>query len=361
MKFVISLLFFCTSMCALVSTGLIFGNALNSKEQVYVANKSDNVDRYSNTLTYKMIDFDVSNGISVNNNDEKSKNNVSLYFDDVVSQCAELSIELFLSCANRVLSDHFHYIPSVTVSNSYVFNQSDCDLNSYLLYDIANIMGFNVSIVYSPFHAFISWDNMKGKREYWETTTENNTGQKADLSAPVYRKTLDKTYYNPVDANEVFLVYQALVWDLATDYSYMDSFKSSTTNALITDAYFNYVQREGLLTHQDIEKIKVLLDYDVESTDKKILLSKWYFDQKEIDKSDYYLSMVKPKDCYDGCVWLRRNINLIDSFLLLPYGNFSEVVSTFNGDNSLFSYFVFLLSVVFLLFFILCSLLYRKT
>lgn len=296
---VLTFLFGGFQFCAIFEPEL---NKLNVSEIKY-----DSTDEaiHKNTLAFKMIDLDLSRGITSRDTAIKAKQNVAFFFKTATNECSGKQGKELALCANNVLGEYFYYSPSDEVSNNYAKQQSDCDLNSYLLYDFLNAKGVKTHILYSPGHAFISVMDKAGGVVNIETTKNNNKGGEAMMNDDLYAKTNDSYYYTPILGDEAFTVYQALMYHLSTDKNYIESLPNVKINPIMSDFYYRHLQLSKKISPSDMDDVKRLLENDGASTEKRLIIADWYLSQGKKDEAKSYIRMINNPLCYEECVMLK--------------------------------------------------------
>lgn len=338
-----------------VQIPMIFMTNINKLDVTAINHPRMDVDQYKNTLTFKMIDFDVSKGIASHNDAIKAKSNVAYFFNSVIHNCSKSTGKDLALCANKILGKYFYYTQSAETSNNYAKQQSDCDLNAYLLYDALNFMGVETYISYSPGHAFISLVDNDRKLINIETTHANNNGKLADMRESLYVKTNHKYYYAPKTGDDAFAVYQALVYHLSTDKNYIENLPNLKTNPIVSDFYYRHLQLSGKLSSSDVNELKHLLESDRASTEKKIIIANWYLSQGQDGEARKYVGMIDNSSCDDECVTLKISLKEWPSFIESAYKIYLTMAKANATEKNfiLFLFFIaFLLSTVVYVFLI---------
>lgn len=309
------------------------------------------VKRFEGTLSFDMLNFDFQQGIASAEVVKSAKHNIAFYFDQVREQCRSVQGEDFFLCANRILGKYFYYTPSTELSNNLAKQQSDCDLNSYLLYDVARLAGLDAYIVYAPNHAFIGWRSENGI-QFLETTTGNNTGSRADLSKAFYQKSLDRSYYTLEKREHVFTIYQALVSQLSKDRSYVGLLPNSHENTLIYNAQFSYKLENGDFTEEDAAYLQAKLRTDITSTSKKLMLAQWFKELKKFEEMKSILDTISLDSCERSCVAMKRELSALENIILAPFSYYDRYAASKEVDISLKDYLT-VLGTVFCVFVVL--------
>jgi len=262
--------------------------------------------KYESTLTYRMVRFDVENGIADIQAANKARVNIGAYFQWVDEQCLQYQqVRDFLLCANQVVGEHFDYEVSEDVSNSYARQRSDCDLNAFLIVDVARMHGFDPYMMYSPGHAFITWTGRDGEVYYLETTKNDNRGKLADINDAFYVRSLDGTYYTRYGADAVLSIYKALVYRLSANKAYIVGlYNALPGNSLVADSYYEYLMIHNRIGPDEIADIIERLKTDPTSETLSLILASWYVEQGDTGRALSALGALPPRFCTSDCIWL---------------------------------------------------------
>ncbi|PYZ79201.1 hypothetical protein DNK65_13545 [Citrobacter koseri] len=269
-------------------------------------------------LTHRMVKFDESNGLISEKEAQIAYGNINNYLKKVKDRCnTGNKIEEFLQCANNALGEDFYYKSAGSVGKGYTNHHSDCDSNVYLLFDAARVFNKNIDIVYAPRHAFISFhDEENGINRYWETTTNENRGQLANLTQPLYRKTFNDFYYSPIEeglAEKIYPILTLSYVDAAKRESIIDSLdKTLSNNPLLLDQYYSQLEKNKELTEEKIENLNNLIQNDISAIDKRIILSRYYLNKNDIDKAKSIMSQIDDKECDLSCMEVRKQLSNVD-------------------------------------------------
>lgn len=266
-------------------------------------------------LTHRLINFDRRAGIASEKNANLAYGNTLNWLSDVGKYCDKaLSNKDYLACANHLLGSHFYYSPVQAVSDGWAEHYSDCDLNAYLLIDAMHAAGREAEIVYAPHHAFISYRDEKTHEPlYWETTSQYNTGQAADLRLDLYRKTPSRFYYTPESAAYAENIYPALVIDRIPSEERRKALLISLRqqfpdNPVVQDAWF---EQKTVITRDDALSLNSQLKTDITSVSKRILLIRYFSNHLEEGKARQLLSEISDEDCDDTCLKLKSQRSVI--------------------------------------------------
>ncbi|HGJ5857366.1 hypothetical protein QE210_19345 (plasmid) [Arsenophonus nasoniae] len=315
--FVISGFLFCFSYF------LLFGQLYD-----YDNNKKDFFSRYANTtprsfydnqyLTHRLINMDFTYGITNKENFDKALRNVNRFLEEVNTHCiyqrSDEGTANYLNCANKVLHDNFYYTPSLEVSNNYAINRSDCDTNTYLMMDAMKLKGIESFIVYAPGHAFLAWKDKFGNFNYRETTSNNNTGEVADLTkSSLYQKAFDKSLYTPMSAEQAEKVYHSLIYDKSGGRVDIDAlYKENKNNAFVSDQYFDVKNKQDKIRKLDVEYLLSLLNTDFTSTTKKMIVVNYFINNNQPDQATKILSTIPLDDCERDCFLASVTLNKLN-------------------------------------------------
>ena len=264
-------------------------------------------------MTHRLILWDEKQGVA---NDVMAANaygNVSRFLTETASACNSEQKNIdFLSCANNVLARNFYYKASNPVAPAWSQQYSDCDLNVYLMLDAMERAGKKGSIVYAPGHAFLAFkDEITGEWLYWETTWNYNRGKQADLSDTFYRMTPQHFYYTPMSSASAEQLYPSLILrEAGTDKS--DAILSHLLqlypdNPLLTDRYFRY---KKVINDIDAKKIEDLINTDITSSDKLVILARYFIDNGQESKAASYLNRIADDECDMMCLRLKQHFSL---------------------------------------------------
>lgn len=257
-------------------------------------------------LTNRLIKMDLDYGITTQETMRNALSNVSHYLKSVNATCpwqnTDKGTAAYVACANERLHDNFYYTPSVEVSNNYAIHRSDCDTNTYLMIDAMRMKGMEGYIVYAPGHAFLAWKDSFGNYNYQETTSYNNKGKPADLSIDWYTKTIDKSYYSPVNAQMAEQIYNALIYDKSKGRVNIDTlYSKNKENTFISDWYFYSRDKQHKITKSDAQLMLSLLHTDFTSTDKKMAVLHYLMRNKQKDKALVMLDTIPADKCGREC------------------------------------------------------------
>lgn len=257
-------------------------------------------------LTHRLIKMDLDYGITTQETMRNALSNVSQYLKSVNATCpwqnTDEGTAAYVACANERLHDNFYYTPSVEVSNNYAIHRSDCDTNTYLMIDAMRMKGMEGYIVYAPGHAFLAWKDSFSNYNYQETTSYNNKGEPADLSIDWYTKTIDKSYYTPVNAPMAEQIYNALIYKKSKGRVNIDTlYSKNKENAFIADWYFYARDKQHKTTKTDAQLMLSLLHTDFTSTDKKMAVLNYLMRNKHKDKALVMLDNIPADKCGSEC------------------------------------------------------------
>lgn len=335
-----------------------------TSSSVIMINVEDDNNKFRDkgALSYQFIDIDNRRGITSVDDADRAKKIISFYFEKTSQECSIFtSTEAFLLCANNVLGDYFSYKVSVSLSGGANQQVSDCDTNSYLLYDIARMFGHEVFVVYSPGHAFISWKE-RSDYLYLETTGNNNHGSLANMEDAFYKQTLDPFYYLPYSENQLLSIYESIVFLDVSDNerNYIFENDDFLNNPFGLQSFFYQKNVNGKIKELDIKKMESDIDKGLIANSYIYILSEWYFYRGNIEKSHDYLAKIKGEDCSLYCVGIQEKVDMLsDFFPLTLYQLYAEYADTKNIDITK-RYFNFLVFTVCLLITTLIFLKKRK-
>lgn len=315
----ISLLYFISTAIMLLWSQIDYYKNINERIQTAFSSEPGSPEPDMTLMTHRMITSDIQSGIVTPENVKRAFSHTNGYFKEVKATCLQDNIkntEDYLSCANKILGNHFYYYPARETASAWAGHHSDCDLNVYLLLDALQIFNKSASIVYTPGHAFLTWTEAQdGRSAWWETTFDENHGNIADLSNnELYMKTLAPFYYQPQSADfaEHFYMSVVIFNSLKPEERKKKAPQISQRypkNPLVEDILYEQITS---LTPSDIEKIKSRLNIDVSSTTKKYLLANYYMKQGDKDNADKYISKIDINSCGKECQEIRKQTSTVD-------------------------------------------------
>ncbi|EMJ5851758.1 hypothetical protein [Klebsiella aerogenes] len=272
-------------------------------------------------MSHRMITVDVQYGVTSPVTAAFAYGITQAYFDTVKTNCMvyeNKSIQSYLTCANKILGQYFYYKPSDIVSEGWSQHYSDCDLNVYLLLDTLHRIGKTARIVYAPGHAFLSFDDEETRFPvFWESTKENNTGGLANLRTSLYIKNPFPFYYSQHTALFAEQFYPVLL---------LGRMKQQTKDAILQDLMIQFPNNPFLmtawfsakpsLTASDADKLKRIVDFDITTVDKRLLLGKYFLSHNNITEAKKYLNQIDMNTCDINCLSLKSKVFPADRFLL---------------------------------------------
>ncbi|WP_394230542.1 hypothetical protein [Shewanella colwelliana] len=257
---------------------------------------------YNELETFKMLNFDLEQGVASESVVDIAKKKLTFYFDEVSAKCSGNEItEDFLLCANDILGGYFSYYYSTELSNNIYKQISDCDTNSYLIYDVANLLGYSVSVMYTPGHSLITWVDSNGERKYLETTASNNHGSVADIRRDVYIKSKLGRYYHPFSGGDILDVYKSLILIKAKDKSYISKIYDDKPYLNVDAEYFYYIKNSSGLTYSIVNIMNELHEQQLATKYIKLTLAEWYYNKGNVEKAYSYVGDIKLNNCYSTC------------------------------------------------------------
>ncbi|EAA8632162.1 hypothetical protein AHS86_11510 [Salmonella enterica subsp. enterica] len=302
-------------------------------------------------LTHRLVRMDEQNGIVDSNEARKAFGAINDFLRKVKDTCSiDDTTENFLSCANKALGANFYYKPSATVAKAYANHYSDCDLNVYLMFDAARAFNKKVEIVYAPRHAFLSFTSEKfGMRFYWDTVENENAGAIANITNSFYKKTHHRFYYSPVGEDVIEKLYPILSladmdshrWDAVAKS--ID--KSMSDNPLVLDFYYEDRESKKQLSQNDIRKLYGLIQDDISSVDKRLILARHFLAKGQRDEAISILDQIDDSVCELPCMEVREKTSTIDRVVYFLMKMFKR----FNADVSRVAI-IFYISIVFIVY-----------
>ncbi|MBE5212569.1 hypothetical protein IG611_09675 [Pectobacterium sp. A535-S3-A17] len=310
-------------------------------------------------LTHRLVKLDEINGIVSANEASIAYGAVNEFLRKVKETCKlGDATEIFLHCANGVLGNNFYYKVANTVARAYANHYSDCDLNVYLLFDAARLFNKKIEIVYAPRHAFVSFISEKYEsRFYWETTENGNKGALADLTKPLYNKTINHFYYSPMGEDLVEKVYPILsltdIDEEKVDTLFNSIDKTMADNPLFLDFYFSNKEDKKELNKKDIYALYGEIQNDISAVDKRLILSRYLIANEKRDEAEEILNQIDDGACKLSCMKVRKEISYIDKIQFHIMKRFESKNAKLSAyDIKIFLYinlfFYFIIMLVFL-------------
>lgn len=256
-------------------------------------------------LTHQVIAMDERNGIINKAVAGDAMANVNHYISSVQIHCRlNAGAPAFLNCANDVLHDNFYYRSADDAGRGYAAHNSDCDANVYLMADAARLAGLATYIVYAPGHAFIAWKDSDGEFRYHETTGGNNRGRPFNFSDPLYKKTLDSTYYTPVatDSPLVMANYRAITTGVTGNGEELPELvKQYPHDSLIRDARLRWQRQHEGITASDAGYIRNALTTTTDGADLNLSLTDYYLRAGDNVRARETFNRISSRDCGTEC------------------------------------------------------------
>ncbi|WP_407437668.1 hypothetical protein [Lelliottia sp.] len=263
-------------------------------------------------LSNRLIKYDIDNAIISEKKGAFAFGNVNAFLTEVQRSCSPAFTNMnYLSCSNKILSRHFFYHPSRNVSAGWSAHFSDCDLNVYLLMDAMRLADKESRIVYAPGHAFLAFaDEESGAVDYWETTTNHNSGIRANLTDDFYKKTPAQFYYDPVSVDFAEEFYPVVVAEDIPSTATRDSVmsyvqKEFSDNPFAQDIWYN---NKKLITREDAVKIAKLLQTDITSSTKSNILSQYLITHNQEEKARQVMKSVVNSNCGKTCLKIKSSL-----------------------------------------------------
>ncbi|WP_437216315.1 hypothetical protein [Pectobacterium sp. LFLA-215] len=310
-------------------------------------NKKDRSSFFENKyLTHRMIYSDLKNGIV----DEKlatlAYGAVNNFFNDVISICdPSKNIENNLTCANKILGQHFYYKAANTAAKAYANHYSDCDLNAYLLLDALKLLHKKIDIVFAPRHAFLSFVREEdGGRFYWETTKNSNSGELADLAQPLYVKTIHRFYYTPYNENYMADFYPVLSLSDIKEDKWNDAFNSISNimydNPFYLDHFYLQKLKKNDIDDSDIQSLYNIIQTDISAIEKRIILASIALKRNNNTLAGDVINQIDINLCNTSCVEVKSKISklyLLD-YLIMKIFNKFDIKTNENSIQDLLFY-----------------------
>ena len=303
----ISLFYISVLFVILTLSKCVYYYSINKRIETAFSSASGASEPDLTLMSHRMITSDMQDGLISPQNAKRAFSNTAGYFNEVKRTCLKEKIQKtneILSCANKILGNHFYYYPSRETASAWAGHYSDCDLNVYLLLDALQLFNKRASIVYAPGHAFLSWtDEQTGLSAWWESTSDANHGGPADLTQDLYQKTLSPFYYHPQSAAFAERFYTSVVT--------LDSLNSKLKENRLTDVIAKHpdnpfvedieYENKISLTPSDIAWLQARLKTDMSSVTKKQLLANYYLKKGDKDLARYYIKGIDIDNCDTKC------------------------------------------------------------
>jgi len=331
--------------------------------------KKNNHLNYDNvgSLTGRLLKMDLDYGLITHEQYNLAKINTIFYFNSVNSICSKFKKNKsdFLSCANKLLGDLFSYKDSVDIGSDLSSNQSDCDSNVYLLYDIAKQNKIETRIRYLPGHAVLWFERkVNGENLFWESTYNDNHGAIADFKNKKYSFSSDIFYNNLYDEGEVFNIYPILM--LSRLSNKQADVILADKNPLVRDNPIRkefYYWKLNKLSSEDIASLIELLEKTPSSTNVLLILSIHYLKQNDLSVAQNYLKRIAPPLCKKLCLDMDAEINntTTSRFIVQHIISFLKIEDNANNQNFIVKYtFIPVLATIFQWILLLLVYLLRK-
>lgn len=310
-----------------------------------------------NLLTHRLINIDSEMNLVDKITKEKALSNVNAYLSKVRNSCLGKESETaYISCANDILSNYFAYQPSALTSLSYAKQVSDCDLNSYLIYDAARMKNIDISVVYAPVHAFVAYKE-KGAYKYWDTVYSDQKGGLVDFSNQIYKKDFSPFYYRPQNEKTIIDTYKGFAFSKAKNQNIEDIItlsKDNPENVFLSTIKYTKLQDMSLLNKEDVTTIENSIQLNLTNTLLPLVLSEYYLANKEFDKARDYLLSMKKSDCGEPCFEIGSKLGLpiykVHNNLYKLYSYFVEKQGHEPDEDAYMTSFAFLCVSIFFFF-----------
>ncbi|RZK09307.1 MAG: hypothetical protein EOO84_00470 [Pantoea sp.] len=331
--------------------------------------KKNNHLNYDNveSLTGRLLKMDLDYGLITPEQYNLAKTNTIFYFNSVNSTCSKFKKNKpdFLSCANKLLGDLFSYKDSVDIGSDLSSNQSDCDSNVYLLYDIAKQNKIETRIRYLPGHAVLWFERkVNGENLFWESTYNDNHGAIADFKNKKYSFSSDIFYNNLYDEGEASNIYPILI--LSRLSNKQADVILADKNPLVRDNPIRkefYYWKLNKLSSEDIASLIELLEKTPSSTNVPLILSIHYLKQNDLSVAKNYLKRIAPSHCKKLCLDTDAEINntTTSRFIVQHIISFLKIEDNANNQNFIVKYtFIPVLATIFQWILLLLVYLLRK-
>lgn len=342
----VALLFTCVPVLYLSAVFIIltlskdeYYNDINKHIETAFSSTTGSSEPDLSLMSHRMIASDIQDGLISPQNAKRAFSNTAGYFNEVKRECLKENTHQtkdILSCANKILGNHFYYYPARETAYAWAGHYSDCDLNVYLLLDALHLFNKTASIVYAPGHAFLSWkDEQTGLPAWWETTSEANHGRPADLALNFYQKTLEPFYYRPQSAAFAERFYTSVVTLNSLNMGLKDNrlkdiIKLYPDNPFVEDLEY---ENKTSLTPADVAWLQARFKTDMSSVTKKQLLANYYQKKGNAELAKHYANRIDIDSCDTDCRPLMIMVSPVNRFWFMASDRLSKhVIHNSHGE-----------------------------
>lgn len=162
---------------------------------------------------------------------------------------------------------------------------------------------------------------------YWETTTNNNSGELADLNNGLYEKSMHRFYYTPQTEEYAEQLYPVLILGEqdknARQLALNSLMLQFPDNPLVQDFWF---KNKSSLNSDDIHELTMQLQTDISSTDKKLMVANYLITHGQSRQAKHYLNTIDDSLCDKDCLIAKSKTSLYYKAL----GYFVSLLSAFS-------------------------------
>ena len=306
---------------------------------------SEIVKKHNNSLTYKLIQLEKEWNIADLEQEAK------YHFDWFISKADEIekpsvvtkqTVQLYFEKISALMNAYFIYEASTTLTEGLAKQKIDCDLRSYLFYDITQKAGLNTSVIYSPGHAFIAWESSDKKENlFWETTTPDK-GKPIDLSNSSYEKSYDNFYYKRITKDDVIYLYSIIAASMADEKNRVSTERVRNKVFAMAEKHpnrhFFLCMKASYLNENSADKLftqnlyKKILKLTPSTSSIHYRLTNDYYNHGNIEKAKEHFRNIKDEDkdfdirityAHLHQLWIKRFTLILDAYLYKIFWNLS--------------------------------------
>lgn len=176
------------------------------------------------------------------------------------------AVRAYFSALSSLIDQYFYYLTDRRLIDSFVAQGIDCDLRSFVFYDLAQHNNLDVSIVYAPFHAFVKWNDVKtGQKLYWETTVKGGEEAQIKKHKNLYLPSDDPHDYVPKNGSYAVEAYKL--------FSLFD-FASAASNKKRQKMFASYKNYQGEVSSSKLYQLGL---YEIEYLENQPHISSEFY------------------------------------------------------------------------------------
>lgn len=343
------ILFFCiTAAWQLLSSVL---NMEREKRNNALIPESISVSSNDESMIYRLITQEKKWQFA--EQEEKAKYNFDWFFQEALKIKAPnpttQEVKSYFQKISSLMNKYFIYERNTTLTEGLVNQAIDCDLRSFIFYDITQKIGLDTSIVYSPQHAFIVWKSRDQLDVIWETT-EPGQGKAVGLTESLYDTAYDGITYRRTKENEVFYLYEFFLAlrSLDEEKESLQTVRKKVLEMADAKPDWHFLQRVKAYYLYDDGKNKdkvfvkeaaeKLLELEPASSLANYILMEYFYSHKDTEKARDYFNGIKPKDqdfesrllyANSQQSWYKRVMLKVDAYWYRSFWN----ITAFEKDN----------------------------